>query len=110
MHLNFEFKFKVPQLYNLKDAPFYGHGGSFTSMREVVEYYNDAIPAVDLPDGRAPVFFRPLELTDQEIADLTLFLEDALRDPALARYAPATLPSGQCTPGNDPAARADLGC
>lgn len=105
-----EFKFKVPQLYNLKDAPFYGHGGSFTSMREVVEYYNDAIPAVDLPVGRAPVFFRPLELTDREMEDLTLFLEDALHDPALSRYAPATLPSGQCTPANDPAARADLGC
>jgi len=105
-----EFKFKVPQLYNLKDSPFYGHGGSFTSLREVVEYYNDAIPAVDLPVERAPVFFRPLDLTDQEIVDLTLFLTDALHDPALARYAPANLPSGQCTPANDPAARLDLGC
>jgi cytochrome c peroxidase len=27
--------FKVPQLYNLADARFYGHGGSFTSLREV---------------------------------------------------------------------------
>ncbi len=105
-----EYKFKVPQLYNLKDAPFYGHGGALTSLREVVEYYNDAIPAVDLPDGRSPVFFRPLDLTDQEIEDLTLFLEDALHDPSLTRYTPATLPSGACSPANDPAARVDLGC
>ncbi|MEZ4702341.1 MAG: cytochrome c peroxidase [Rhodothermales bacterium] len=103
-------KFKVPQLYNLKDAPFYGHGGSFTSLREVVEYYNDAIPAVDISADRLPIFFKPLDLTEREIADLTAFLTDALHDPSLARYAPATLPSGQCTPANDPAARTDLGC
>ena len=36
------FKFKVPQLYNLADSPFYGHGSSFTSVRDVVAYKNAA--------------------------------------------------------------------
>ena len=27
-----EYKFKTPQLYNLTDSPFYGHGGNFRSV------------------------------------------------------------------------------
>ncbi|MEZ4911316.1 MAG: cytochrome c peroxidase [Saprospiraceae bacterium] len=38
------FKFKVPQLYNLLDSPFYGHGSSFRSLKAVLEYKNKAIP------------------------------------------------------------------
>ncbi len=104
------FKFKVPQLYNLKDTPFYGHGGTFHSLRAIVEYYNNGIPARPLPEGRLPEQFRPLGLTPAEIDDLVLFLGESLRDPDLRRYVPETLPSGQCTPANDPAARVDLGC
>ena len=39
------YKFKTPQLYNLKDSPFLGHGGTFTSVRAVIEYKNRAIPS-----------------------------------------------------------------
>ena len=35
-----DFKFKVPQLYNLSDSSPYGHGASFNSIREVVQYFN----------------------------------------------------------------------
>lgn len=103
-------KFKVPQLYNLVDSPFFGHGGSFRTLREVVEYYNDAIPEVAVPTERVPSRFRPLELTEEEIDDLVAFLTTALYDPDLSRYAVNELPSGNCTPANDPQARADLGC
>lgn len=105
-----EFKFKVPQLYNLKDAPFYGHGGSFRTIREVIVYYNDGIPAVELPPDRLANRFEPLELTDQEIEDLTLFITESLYDPDLQRYEKVTLPSGNCTPANDEQAKRDLGC
>ena len=105
-----EFKFKVPQIYNLKDSPFYGHGGTFRSIREVVEYYNDGVPAVELPPERLAVFFKPLELTEAEMDDLTLFLTESLYDPDLRRYEKATLPSGNCTPANDEQAKRDLGC
>ncbi len=105
-----EFKFKVPQLYNLRDVTFYGHGGTFRSLREVIEYYNDAIPAVDLPPGRLTNRFVPLDLTEEEIEDLVAFLAGALYDPDLERYVPDRLPSGNCTPANDPQARIDLGC
>lgn len=104
------FKYKVPQLYNLADSPFYGHGGTFPTVRSVVEYYNDGIPAVDLPPGRLEARFVPLGLTEDEVDQLTAFLESALRDPDLSRYVPSSLPSGNCFPANDAAARLDLGC
>lgn len=104
------FKFKVPQLYNLVDSRFFGHGGTFRTLREVVEYYNDAMPALPIPDDLVPSRFRPLNLTDQEMDDLVIFLSQSLYDPDLARYDVSSLPSGNCTPVNDPQGRADLGC
>jgi len=105
-----DFTFKVPQLYNLADSPFYGHGGTFSSLEEVVEYYNMGIPAKGLPDGRVTQQFHPLQLTHDEVVDLVAFLRGALRDPDLDRYVPEILPSGNCFPANDPEARRDLGC
>ncbi len=108
---NDEYKFKVPQLYNLTDSPFYGHGGSFTSVRDVVVYKNkgqsenSAVPASKLSSE-----LRPLQLSEQEIDDLTLFLEYSLRDPDLQRYQPTTLPSGNCFPNGDEVSMVDLGC
>ena len=104
------FTYKVPQLYNLVDAGFMGHGSSFRSIREVVDYYAHAVPAVNLPPGRVTEQFQRLALTDQEIEDLIVFLESALNDPDLLRYQPESVPSGGCIPANDPVARRDLGC
>ena len=33
--------FKTPQLYNLKDSPFYGHGGTFYNLKDVISYKVD---------------------------------------------------------------------
>ncbi len=105
------YKFKTPQLYNLADSPFYGHGSSFRSIRQVVEYKNEARPQKNsLPSGQLAREFVPLNLTDEEITAITAFLENALYDKYLYRYVPETLPSGQCFPVNDPLAKADLGC
>ena len=38
------YKFKVPQLYNLKDSPHYGHGASMKTIREVVRYQTTPFP------------------------------------------------------------------
>ena len=104
------FKFKVPQLYNLVDSPFLGHGGAFSSISEVADYYNTGISSMTLPAGRLTDRFHPLELTSEEVADLVEFLTGALRDPDLDRYTPGSVPSGGCIPANDPKARIDLGC
>jgi cytochrome c peroxidase len=105
------YKFKTPQLYNLLDSPFYGHGASFSSVREVVEYMNLAIPENPIvPGSQLPLEFVPLGLSPEEVSDLTIFIETGLYDPDLMRYTPQRLPSGNCFPVNDPVGRADLGC
>lgn len=102
------YKFKIPPLYNLANADFFGHGNSFTSVREVIEYKNAAIPQkyVDNLDPR----FVPLNLTAQEIDNLVVFIEDALKDDDLTRYEPESLPSDKCIINDDLNSRYDLGC
>lgn len=105
------YRFKTPQLYNLTDSPFYGHGGTFRSVREVVAYKNEAVPqSADVPADRLAPEFRPLGLTESEIDDLTEFLETALYDAELMRFVPESLPSGFCFPNNDAMSQTDLGC
>ena len=105
------FKFKVPQLYNLKDSPFFGHGGNFTSVREVVEYKNAAVPQNSMvPASQLAADFHPLGLTENEITDLVNFIENALYDANLMRYVPDALPSGNCFPNNDAISIIDQGC
>lgn len=108
---NDEYKFKVPQLYNLKDSPHYGHGASFTSIREVIVYKNTGKKEnSNVPDFQLALQFKPLELTDAEIDALTDFIENGLYDPNLMRYQPGHVVSGGCIPVNDPQAKLDLGC
>ncbi|MFN2424568.1 MAG: cytochrome-c peroxidase [Cryomorphaceae bacterium] len=105
------FQFKVPQLYNMRDARILGHGASFDGVREVVEYKNAGLPqhphltAAEMSDK-----FTPLFLTQAEVDDLVSFLENALHDPALERYVPTELPTGMCFPNADTQSMIDLGC
>ncbi|MBK8921818.1 MAG: c-type cytochrome [Saprospirales bacterium] len=104
-------KFKVPQLYNMKNIGFYFHGASKTSLREVVAYFNDGIPEnPDVPFSQIAPQFRPLGMTNEEMDDLVEFLENGLYDPNLARYAPTQTMSGNCFPNNDPLSRVEMGC
>lgn len=105
------FKFKVPQIYNTKDMPFYFHGSSKVNLREVVEYFNDGIPENDrVPQANISDFFHPLNLSEREIDQLTEFLAEGLHDAELRRYVPAEVLSGNCFPNNDPQSKVDMGC
>lgn len=106
-----KFKFKTPQLYNLKDIEFLGHGSSLHSVREVIEYKNMAIPEnPEVTASQLSDLFIPLGLNEDEIDKLTWFIEYGLYDGELDRFVPASLPSGNCFPNNDPSSRIDLGC
>lgn len=106
-----EYKFKVPQLYNLIDSRFYGHGASFNSVEAVVKYKNKAIPENnEVPFIQLSEHFHPLNLTAEEIRDITAFVEFGLYDPNLKRYVPERIPSGYCFPNGDPRSSQDLGC
>ena len=91
-----EFKFKVPQLYNLADTNVFGHGASFSSIRAVLEYKNQAVS--ENPECASSLDYRltPLNLSERELDDLEQFLTTALHDPALERYQPQQVPSGEC--------------
>ena len=104
-------KFKVPQLYNLKDVGFYFHGASKRTLREVVEYFNAAVPEnPNIPVGQLAGPFHPLGLNEQEITDLVEFLENGLFDPEMMRYVPEQTRSGNCFPNNDALSRVEMGC
>jgi cytochrome c peroxidase len=106
-----DYQFKVPQLYSMRSSPFYGHGASMRTLREVVDYKNNAVAENSrVPTAALAPGFRPLELTETEIDDLTAFLSNGLHDARLRRYEPDGLPSGQCFPNNDEQTRVDLRC
>ncbi|MCU0323684.1 MAG: cytochrome-c peroxidase [Spirosomaceae bacterium] len=104
------YKFKVPQLYNLKDSPFYFHGSSFTKIEDVIIYKNIAKPQnTKVPLTQIAPEFKPLNLTNEEIVQLTEFIKNGLYDRNLQRFAPQKLPSGLAFPNNDLQSRKDLG-
>jgi cytochrome c peroxidase len=107
-----DFKFKVPQLYNLVDSFPYGHGGSFDSLRDVVEYFSNGKPQklATRYSNRLSIWFQPLNFSQEEVDDLVIFLSTGLRDPELLRYVPSEIPSGLCFPNNDPESRKALKC
>ena len=104
------YKFKVPQLYNLADINVFGHGGSFSSVREVIEYKNAGVAQNDASTSNLDYRFVPLNLSSSQIDDLVEFIEVSLRDPDLMRYEPTELPSGLCVINNDETSKVELGC
>jgi len=106
-----DYQFKTPQLYNLKDVGFFGHGGSFQTVKDVVAYKNEAIPENNgVPQNNLSELFVPLNLTEVEMDLITLFIEKSLYDNNLQRYVPESLPSGNCFPNADYMSSSDLGC
>ncbi len=93
------FKFRVLTLRQLKDGRNFFHNGSFTKVRDVVEYFNAGVPqdptAGAVPtlsprftNPRGPGYPRGLGLSKQQVDDLADFLENALYDPAFVHFDP----------------------
>ncbi|MFS4445264.1 cytochrome-c peroxidase [Maribacter sp. 2307UL18-2] len=106
-----DYKFKVPQLYNLKDVNFFGHGGSLQSIKEIIVYKNRAVKeSFDVSDEQLADQFIPLNLDLDEIEQLTQFVENSLQDKNLQRYEPSGLPTEKCFPNADRQSKEDLNC
>lgn len=105
-----DYKFKVPQLYNLTDSDVLGHGASFRSVRKVVEYKNLTIAQNYQSVDHLSELFLPLGLSSAEIDDLVVFLEEALHGPYLYRYVPRSLPNRSCFPVADIKSALETGC
>ena len=93
------FKFRALTLRQLKDARTFFHNGSFTKVRDVVEYFNAGIPqdptagaaltlSTRFTNPRGPGYPGGLGLSESQVDDLTDFLENGLYDPAFAHYDP----------------------
>ena len=93
------FKFRVLTLRQLKDAKFFFHNGSFTTVKDVVRYFNAGIPQ-DAEAGAAstmtPRFTHPrganaprgLGLSNDQVDDLADFIENGLYDPGFVQFDP----------------------
>ncbi len=101
-------KFRAMTVRNLAGAGPFFHGGSAQTVEDVIRYKNDGIPQQPIPT--LSTLFAPLNLTEQEILDLTAFVANALHDPNMARFAPADLPSSLCPPNDDQTSRYDAEC
>ena len=93
------FKFRSLTLRQLKDARTFFHNGSFTKIRDVVQYFNAGIPqdptagaaltlSARFTHPRGPGSQPGLGLTNDQVDDLTDFLENALYDPAFVKHDP----------------------
>lgn len=69
-------KYRTPTLRNVALTAPYMHNGSLSSLRDVVEFYNEGGVSNELLDPR----IRPLGLSDQEIDDLVAFLRNLTGD------------------------------
>lgn len=81
-------KFRTPSLRELRYTAPYMHNGAFSSLREVVDFY-DAGAGVA---GNKPGWLRPLGLSQAEKRDLIAFLEAMSMDRPLLDTAP-TVPA-----------------
>jgi cytochrome c peroxidase len=93
------FKFRTLTLRQVKDARFFFHNGAFTSVKDVVWYFNAGVPqnanAAAAPTfttrfshPRGPGSPRGLGLSEDQVNDLTDFIENGLYDPAFVHFDP----------------------
>jgi cytochrome c peroxidase len=93
------FEFRTLTLRQLRDARNFMHNGLFTSLRDVVEYFNDGVPqdreagstaTMRFTHPRGPGTPRGLGLSDDEVEDVYYFLKNALYDPAFVHFDPSS--------------------
>jgi cytochrome c peroxidase len=99
--------FKTPTLRNVELTAPYMHDGSLKTLEEVVDHYNNG--GFTKPDDQASPYLsggiRPLNLSDQQKADLVAFMK-ALTSPQYAATAAQARAADQASvepPRNAPA-------
>jgi cytochrome c peroxidase len=89
-------RFKTPSLRNAAETAPYMHQGQLATLEDVLRFYSTLEDAVQLDHHREQVL-RPLNLTDQQLADIRAFIESLTGRPL-----PETLtrpPDGSADPG-----------
>jgi cytochrome c peroxidase len=73
-------RFKVPSLRNVAVTAPYMHNGAFTTLREVIDYYDQPARVVPESRGRDASMNPSLGLSEQEKLDLEAFLRSLTDD------------------------------
>ena len=68
-------KFKVPGLRNVEVTAPYMHNGMFSTLEQVVDYYDNPYKFVSKPLNMDSLLIKPLNFTPQEKSDLVSFLQ-----------------------------------
>ena len=68
-------KFKVPGLRNVAITGPYMHDGSFKTIEEVIEYYDNPYTFVKTPINMDTLLLKPIHFTPEEKKDLIAFLK-----------------------------------
>lgn len=103
--LNQTYAFRTPTLRNLEFTAPYMHNGVFSSLRQVIQFYDDGggrrgrlrNPAVSR--NQQDVLFRRLDDPDDQEREIIAFLQ-ALNDDNFDRKVPASVPSGLAVGGS----------
>lgn len=80
--------FKTPTLREIARTAPYMHDGEHKTLEEVIEYYNKG----GTPNPQLDEEIYPLELTNEEIKDLVIFLKEGLSSSKYPDIAPPKLP------------------
>ncbi len=81
--------FKTPALRNVAATAPYMHAGQLATLADVVRHYStlaDAAPPAD--PGHVEALIKPLNLGEQEIADVVAFLESLTSEPGSSELSP----------------------
>ncbi len=84
------YAFKTPQLYNLAQRSFYGHGSTHRTLESIVRYMARGEKMVGFVGGDRPLAreFTPRDLSDDQLMNLVTFMSSGLLDPTLVDEVP----------------------
>jgi cytochrome c peroxidase len=88
-----KYAFKTPQLYNLTQKSFYGHGSTHRTLESMVRYMVRGKKMVGFIGGDRPLdaAFTKRQLSESQILDLLAFLKTGLFDTSLLDELPEVL-------------------
>ena len=81
-------RFKTPPLRDIHTSAPFMHDGSVKTLKEVVEFYNKG----GIKNPQLDEEMKPLKLTEEEIADVVIFMKEGLKSKNYPHVDPPELP------------------
>ncbi len=106
-----KYAFKTPQLYNLSQKSFYGHGSTHRTLESMIRYMVRGERMVGFIGGDRALaeHFTKRPLSESQILDLITFVESGLMDETLLDEMPEVV-AGTCLISADTTSREEQGC